>query len=179
MPDGARSPASGAATGACMPADRFPACSCASSVLRDSTAQGCRGHHRQLSPAAAAPHRDTASCQGSASRTPRCVLLRASLDAASPQRGWLTCASVLQPLEQWPLYAGRRRGVSWSARQQEQEPSLRPAQACHEPCTLCCRPAAHTGRPCTQSLCTAQTALSSTSIHRMTVSAAMACRRLH
>ena len=33
----------------------------------------------------------------------------------SPQRGWLTCASVLQPLEQWPLCAGRRRAISWSA----------------------------------------------------------------
>ena len=73
---------------------------------------------------------------------------------ASPHRGWLTCASVPTPLEQWPLCAGRRRGVSWSARQQEQELSLRPRTGLpralhtlpHTQCSLSLAPG-HTGRP--------------------------------
>ena len=71
-------------------------CSCASPVLRDSTAQGCRGHHMGSSPpAVAAPHRDTASRPGQHFEDPRCVAAVPLWTPASPQRGWLTCASVL------------------------------------------------------------------------------------
>ncbi|ESU41885.1 Major surface-labeled trophozoite antigen precursor [Giardia duodenalis] len=105
----------------------------------------------------------------------------------SPQQGWLTCASVPTPLEQWPLCAGRRRAVSWSAtaagtRAVPPSPHRPVASLAH----ICCKPAAHTVQPChslpgTQSrseqhlcsgaavhtaLCTAQAALSSTSAHR-------------
>ena len=97
---------------------------------------------------------------------------------ASPQRGWLTCASVPTPLEQWPLCAGSRRGVSWSATaagtRAVPPSSRRPAtRTLHtllhtlphtyvQPIT---RSRAHraastqpsaAGQPCTQSLCTAQ-----------------------
>ena len=60
-------------------------------------------------------HRDTASCQGSASRIRDMSAAVPLWTPAPPQRGWLTCASVPTPLEQWPLCAGRRRAVSWSA----------------------------------------------------------------
>ena len=64
-------------------------------LFEDSTAQDCRGHHMDSSPPAAAPRRDTASYQGSIFRKHRDMYCcGASLGAAPPQRGWLTCASV-------------------------------------------------------------------------------------
>ena len=131
----------------------------------------------------------------------------ASLDAGFSQRGRLTCASVLHSPRAVASVCGRRRGVSWSARQQEQGLSLRlSAQIClcsHEPCTYllqayrthsaAChslpgtqgprptrRPDSAVGRRAAvhTALCTAQAALSSTSIPSgtKTVSAATTCQ---
>ena len=115
-------------------------------VLRDSTAQDCRGHHTGSSPpAAAAPRRDTASRPGQHLReTPRCVLLRClsgcRLLLSEAGRSVPLCR---QPLEQWPLCAGRRRAVSWStmaARIRAVPPSPhRPCLCSHEnPAHICC-----------------------------------------
>ena len=165
-------------------------CSCASSVLRDSRAQGCQGvtgssPRLQLLTgtqrlARAARRRSAMCCCG------------ASLGAGFSQRGWRICASVPTPLEQWPLCAaadGASPGQPGS--RNKGCPSVFPHRSClcsHEPCTPCCTPcrthsAACHSLPGTQggqhtALCTAQAALSSTSIPSgtKTVSAAMACQ---
>lgn len=77
-------------------------------------------------PAAAAPRRDTASCQGSTARMPRCACCGASLDAGSSSARLADlCLCADAPRAVAVCVAGRRRAVSWSARQQDQEPSLR------------------------------------------------------
>ena len=165
------------------------------------------------SPAATAPHRDTASYQGSASRMPRCVLPRCHRFSGCgfSQRGWLTCASVpaapIRAVKPFVSLAADGQSLG-QPQQQEQEPSLRPrtdpasaatrtlhtllhglcrthSAACHSlPGTQGPRP---TRRPDSAvrrraavhaALCTAQAALSSTSIPSgtKTVSAAMACQ---
>ena len=97
---------------------------------------------------------------------------------ASPQRGWLIYVSVPTPLEQWPLCAGRRRGVSWSAtaaRIRAVPPSPpRPATrtlhtllhglCCIHKCSLPLAPG-HTGRPARSPSAQHRAALSSTSVH--------------
>lgn len=137
-----------------MPTDRAPACSCASPVLRDSTAQGCRGHHMGSSPRLQLLTGTQRLDQGSASRTPRCaccgaiVFLDAGFSSArladlclcadGPQSSGLCVLAADGPS------LGRHGSRSKS------RPSV-PAQACHEPCTLCRRPAAHTVQPATRS----------------------------
>ena len=124
-------------------------------LFEDSTAQDCRGHHMDSSPPAAAPRRDTASYQGSIFRKHRDMYCcGASLGAAPPQRGWLTCASVPTPLEQWPSVSrwprqGRRLLVATAARTRAvPPPPHRPCLCSHEPCTLCRRPAAYISAAC-------------------------------
>ena len=150
-----------------MPTDRSPACSCASSVLRDSTAQGCWGHRMGSSPRllqllTGTQHLARAALRGSAMCCCGAIVF---LDAASPQRGWLICASVLHsPSEQCLCVLAADGPSPGQPRQQEQELSFRlsaqtlPLQP-REPCTYllhwplphtqCSLPLApgHTGRP--------------------------------
>ena len=76
-------------------------CSCASPVLRDSTAQGCRGRRMGSSPpAAAAPHRDTAPRPGQPCEdAAMCTAAVPLWTPAPPQRGWRIYVSVLTALE--------------------------------------------------------------------------------
>ena len=156
---------------------------CLPGPSRQQSAGLLRASHGQLSPAAAAPHRDTASCQGSTSRTSRCAAAVPLWTPASPQRGWLTCASVPTPLRAVASVCGRRRAVSWSAMAagaravfpSPHSPCLRSHENLAHICCIglcrihkCSLPLApgHTGRPIhsplqrgsnpMQSLCTAQ-----------------------
>ena len=147
-----------------MPTDRAPAVLlCLLGPPRQHAAQGCQGvtgsSPRLLQLLTGTQHLD----QGSASRIRDVHAAVPLWTPASPQRGWRICASVPTPLEQWPLCAGRRRGVSWSAmaaRIRAVFPSFRtdPASAAtrtlhisaaslpHTQCSLSLAPA-HTGRP--------------------------------
>ena len=179
-----------------------PACSCASPVLRDSTAQGCRGHHMGSSPRLLQLLTGTQRLARAALRGSAMCMLRCLSGCGFSQRGWRICASVPTPLEQWPLCAaadGASPGQPGS--RNKGCPSVFPHRSClcsHEPCTPCCTPcrthsAACHSLPGTQggqhtalcsgaavhaAICTAQAALSSTSIPSgtKTVSAAMACQ---
>ena len=111
---------------------------CLPGPSRQQSAGLLRASHGQLSPAAAAPHRDTASCQGSTSRTSRCAAAVPLWTPASPQRGWLTCASVPTPLRAVASVCGRRRAVSCVSHGSKNKSCLSvSAQTCREPCTLC------------------------------------------
>lgn len=170
-----------------MPADRSPACSCASPVLRDSTAQGCQGvtwaARRLLQLLIGTQHLARAALRGC--RDVCCS--GASLDAGFSQRGWRICASVPTAPRAVASVCGRRRAVSWSTMAAGIRASLVPAQACHENLAHSAAGLPHTyvqpitrsrahraastqpsavGQQCTQSLCTAQTALSSSSARR-------------
>ena len=82
-----------------------PACSCASPVLRDSTAQGCRGHHMGSSPRLLQLLTGTQRLARAALRGSAMCMLRCLSGCGFSQRGWRICASVPTPLEQWPLCA--------------------------------------------------------------------------
>ena len=115
---------------------------------RQHSAGLSRASHGQLSPAAA-PHRDTASCQGSTSRI-RDVLLRCLSGCGFSQRGWLTCASVPAAPRAVASVCWPRQGQSLGRHGSRSKscPSIFPHRPAASPAHPAARPAAHTAQSC-------------------------------
>ena len=144
-----------------MPADRAPAVLvCLLGPPRQHSAGLSRASHGQFCHRLVATlfHRDTASRPGQ--RFEDGAICTAAVPLwmpASPQRGWLTCASVPTPLEQWPSVCWQQTGsllVSYGSRNKSC-PSVFPHRPClcsHEnPAHPAAQPAAHTVQPATRS----------------------------
>ena len=110
---------------------------------------GLSGRHMGGSPPAAAPHRDTAPCQGSTSRMPRCACCGVSLGAgfSSTRLADLCfCADAPQSSGLCVLAADGASLGRHGSRTKSVSPS--PPRPAASPARPAARPAAHTVQPC-------------------------------
>ena len=120
-------------------------CSCASSVLRGSTAQGCRGHHMGSSPRLLQLLIGTRRLARAALRGCRDVhCCGASVDAGFSSTRLADLCLCADAPRAVASVCGRRRAVSWSAtaagtRADPPSPCRPVASLAH----ICCKPAAH------------------------------------